>query len=399
MREREEVAGAVNSETYQFIYSIVQEMTYFRFQAEEYFKGHEYIAKSKRRELPIPADSIKTKYFDEPNEPPETVVSRIAQNQIYVIDAVLLKVRKTLRRERELTRISNVQQLDSQCLVWLTRQPGITPAQKAGMKQKLMSVVRKENYDILENRVLKSVLKLCSSFCQRYLRKNGREFKDSQRIKAVHHLYCRAQMGLKQEVMGTINAVRGIPRPNYVLLHDPLYSQIWQMYLDLLDQTALMKQSWRYRHKLLLQYFLFCFANVLWIKYENMLVFNSQFWISVDRRNNGIFLKDSSFRRIFTVNNIIGQFTPKAESSHQILGSAEIRYGSTRHFVSLVYLPADSVLRDLRVSNSENHTYFLYSDMDIKLSIKSKQVILIKKDCDLFFQLNDWFVKFIGGLK
>ena len=205
-------------------------MTQFRFHAEEHFKENNHIAENKRKELPIPAEEIKSKYFDEQKEPPETVVSRIAQNQIHVIDAVLLKVRKVLRRERELTRIANVQNWISR-LIWLTRQPGVTAAQKAGTKQKLMSIVRKENYDILENRVLKAVLKLCSSYCQRYLRQYGKDFPDSLRIKAVKRLYSSAQIGLKQEVMGSISLVHGIPKPNYVLLHDQQYSQIWQMYL------------------------------------------------------------------------------------------------------------------------------------------------------------------------
>ena len=286
LREREETEEDTNYGVFQFVYSVVQEMTQFRFHAEEHFKENNHIAENKRKELPIPAEEIKSKYFDEQKEPPETVVSRIAQNQIHVIDAVLLKVRKVLRRERELTRIANVQQLDSQCLIWLTRQPGVTAAQKAGTKQKLMSIVRKKNYDILENRVLKAVLKLCSSYCQRYLRQYGKDFPDSLRIKAVKRLYSSAQIGLKQEVMGSISLVHGIPKPNYVLLHDQQYFRfgkcIWIISSNIIDGTCLAK------YKLSQQYFLFCFANVS--QFEYGLLFNSNFDFN-GYKNNGHFIK------------------------------------------------------------------------------------------------------------
>lgn len=397
LREREETEDDTNSGVFQFVYSVVQEMTQFRFYAEEYFKDNNYIAKNKRKELPIPTEKIKSNYFSNQIEPPETVVSRIAQNQIHVIDAVLLKIRKVLRRERELTRISNVQQLDSQCLIWLTRQPGVTAAQKAGTKQKLMSIVRKENYDILENRVLKAVLKLCSSYCQRYLRQYGKQFPDSLRIKAVKRLYSSAQIGLKQEIMSAISPVYGIPKPNYVLLHDQQYSQIWHMYLNLIHQTSLMERAWRNRHKLLQQYFLFCFANVFQFEYENDVLFKSQFWISADIKNNGGFIENSSYRRIFITNKTVVQFSYKKECAYLIPTTAELRYGLTRHFISFIYLPKGVLLQDLRIPDCKDHTYFVFSDIAMNLSKKRDDVFLIRNEEDLFFQMKDWIVNFIRG--
>lgn len=397
LREREDTCHDVDSSAFQFFYSIVQEMSQFRFHAEEYFRENNFIAKNKRLELPIPPEKIKSKYFETQTEPPETIVSRIAQNQIHIIDAVLLKVRKVLRRERELTRIANVQQLDSQCLAWLTRQPGFTAAEKAGTKQKLMSIVRKENYDVLENRILKAVLKLCSSYCQRYLRQYSKDFPNSDRIKAVKRLYSSAQNGLKQEIMGSIRSVHGIPQPNYVLLHDQQYSQIWQMYLNLLHQTALLEHAWRNRHQLLQQYFLFCFANVSQFEYENSLLFNTQFWISVDIKKDGKFIKKSSFRRIFVDNGIIVQFAPKNECPYKISGVAEFKYGSRSHFVSLVYLPPGVSLHTLRKTGNINHTYFVYSETKDTSYIGDENIVVIGNDKELFFQLDNWFTKFIGG--
>ena len=56
LREREETEEDTNSGVFQFVYSVVQEMTQFRFHAEEHFKENNHIAENKRKELPIPAE-------------------------------------------------------------------------------------------------------------------------------------------------------------------------------------------------------------------------------------------------------------------------------------------------------------------------------------------------------
>jgi hypothetical protein len=295
--------------------------------------------------------------------------------------------------------MGNIQQLDSQCIIWLTRQPGITAAQKAGTKQKLMAVVRKENYDILENRVLKKMLKLCASECQHYLREYEKQFAESSRIKAVKRLYAMTQQGLKLEFFSAIGVCAGIPKPNYVFLHDLLYSQTWQMFLALLRQTALMENAWQYRNRLLQEYFLFCFANVVQFEREEFIMFNSEFWIAVDVKNNGQFIKKSNFRKFFAEHGVIGQFITKYDGDSVADNAAEIKYGNKCWKVSLIHLPESVEISDLQITSFDQHIYFIFAESNKKITPQHQNIVFIEKNKDLFYQLDDWFVNLLGTAK
>ena len=405
LRDHEDKEQSPDTMNYQFIYTIVQEMSQLRFRAEENFKQHPHIARSRLLELPVSHAEIIEKFMgvNDRKEPPETVISRIAQNQIHCMDAVLSSVRKVLRRQRELTRLSSVQQLDSQCLIWLIRQPGLTAAQKAGSRQKLMAIVRTESCNILENRVLKAVLKLCISYCQRYLQQYGKIYQNSVRIKAVIRLYNTAQRGIRLEALQNISSLTGIPQPNYVLLHDPQYSQIWRMYLDLLQQTALMESAWRNRHSLFRQYLLFCLVNAIHLDCDRM-IFCSDFWFSTEIRKDGLFIKNSSFQRVFTMHGKPCEFQ-MAHAALSCRGSAagihtaEIRYGQRTHCVSAVYLPAGIHAEEIEYPAMDNHTFFIYSeDSSIPLPCRP-DFVRIEAAQKLIFQISDWLISFRKNMK
>ena len=401
LRDRENCVSSSGTDNYQFIYAIVQEMSQLRFRAEENFRLHPHIARNKLRELPVPQAEIIEKFMgvDERKEPPETVISRIAQNQISSIDAVLANVRKVLRRKRELTRLASVQQLDSQCLIWLTRQPGFTAAQKAGSKQKLMAIVRTESCDVLENRVLKAVLELCLSFCRRYLLQYEEAHPNSSRIKAVIRLQSTAQKGICLESLRNIPPQTGIPQPNYVLLHDPQYSQIWRMYLNLLQQTALMESAWRNRHNLFRQYLLFCLVTAIHLECDRM-IFSSDFRFSTEIRRDGLFIKNSSFQRVFTMDGKPYQFEPVDFSrlccqSTREIHTAEIRSRRQSHRISAVYLPLFLQPEEIQFPVAmDNHTYFIYSEHPATSFLTRPDIVKLEATQELTFQVSDWLASF-----
>ena len=115
----------------------------------------------KREALPISWNKILDVFTGTSSEPPQTLITQIAQQHIDIIEYIIQNARKILKRERKKVHISTAQQLDGQCLRWLIRQPGVTAAQKAGNQQKILSVVREESYNTLENRVLKAFLQEC----------------------------------------------------------------------------------------------------------------------------------------------------------------------------------------------------------------------------------------------
>ena len=61
--------------------------------------------------------------------------------------------RRILQRYRDNTPISRIQELDSACIRDYARRPGVTASEKAGARQCLLAVRRREQRDTLENRV------------------------------------------------------------------------------------------------------------------------------------------------------------------------------------------------------------------------------------------------------
>lgn len=385
---------------YKFFYSMLQEMSQFRFRAEEYYRNNTYLAKSKNGELPLKREYVKEYYFpDEENkEPPETVISRVAQHQYYAVQSTLEKIRKMLRRERQQTHVSKIQQIDTQCLVWWTRQPGITPAQKAGMKQKLLAVVRNESYDILENRVLKEVLKLCVAYCRRYLKQyDSDQFHGSDRIQAVRRLYNTAQQGLQMDVMQSISPLGGMPQPNYVLLHDKNYSQVWTIYRNLLNQTALMEYIWKNRISFFQQYLLFCLSCSLDFEEPEKIhiLFDSDYWFSGDFKKDGCFLKNTSFLRLFLLKKArrkdVFRFDySKGHADEQGYMYIKRDQEYVRKIVVL-YLPANASFDTSLVPTEDKLFYFVFSEtQNIDVSEREDVKVIELNNTVLFYEVNDW---------
>ncbi len=398
LKDRGEETHYPSEPFYNFFYSMFQEMSQFRFRAEEYYRCNSYLAKSKLGELPLKRRDVR-EYFleDENTDPPETVISRVAQHQYYAVQSTLEKIRKMLRRERQLTHVSKIQQIDTQCLVWWTRQPGITAAQKAGMKQKLLAVVRNESYDILENRVLKEVLKLCAAYCRRYLKQYDLDqFHGSDRIQAVRRLYNTAQQGLQMDVMKSISPLGGMPQPNYVLLHDKNYSQVWTIYRNLLNQTALMEYIWKNRILFFRQYFLFCLSCSLDFEEPDTIhiLFDSDYWFSGDYKKDGCFLKNTSFQRLFLLKKARRKNVFRFDYSKEHVdeqGSMYIKRDQeyVRKIVVL-YLPANTSFDTSMVPIEDKLFYFVFSETQNFDVSDREDMQVINLNNDLFYQVNDW---------
>ena len=91
------------------------------------------------------------------------------------------KIRRMLRREREKVQLDRVQEMDRASMRWLSKQPGTTLAQRAGSDQRVLAIVRKENFDTLENRVLHAYLLLAENKASTWLAEHQRA-KESSRF-------------------------------------------------------------------------------------------------------------------------------------------------------------------------------------------------------------------------
>lgn len=156
--------------------------------------------------------------------------------------------KRVLRRLRENTRLDRMQEVDTHCLIDYARRPGRTAAEKAGQKQKLLSVQRYESLNTLENRVVLDFCRRSLLECQRYKDQHSRLDPDkSRRLKKVTN-YAKFCMAFREDVVwqDVIALTEPCRSPNYVLAQNPLYVEVWREYLNLLRQANLREALWRW---------------------------------------------------------------------------------------------------------------------------------------------------------
>jgi len=216
------------------------------------------------RDIPVSPDQFKSgrlplarlpwKYLakcllDKPTEPRMDVIVAIAQEFEPELRRMLEHPRRVLRGERCMTPLGRVQQLDATCLEWLVRQPGRSNAQRAGTQQEVLSVVRVENFDTLENRVLKDFLRRCDEAATLYLRQ-ARMFAGSRRCSDVRRLQRLCRQALELEPFPAIANLFQPPSPNYVLQYDASYSKLWRWYGRLVRRQRELDDAWRWQRRL-----------------------------------------------------------------------------------------------------------------------------------------------------
>ena len=214
-----------------------------RVEADDFFVRNPHVAKSKHGALPI--DWAIVKQTLNSTAPPEQLITIIAKRYYININSLLSNLRKVLSRIRQKVAIGRVQQVDSHCLRWLVRQPGRTAAEKGGSRQEILGIVRIENYNTLENRVLKDFLSRCIGLATLYLRNYDKDgFHEHINIQSVRRLRNLCLLGLDLPGFETVQDLLEFPQPNYVLQQDRMYSQIWRMYSDILHQADVAEKLW-----------------------------------------------------------------------------------------------------------------------------------------------------------
>ena len=235
-------------------YEIVDEMLDFYSELTGKVRKKEHVRyqrKDVQKELPVPLEDIYRYCIESenPSEPPSKLIVKIADTDYKPLKVLLENPRRVLRRDQQLVPVGRLQQIDSYCLRWLSKQPGRTADEKAGSRQKLMGVVRYETLDTLENRVLKQYMRYCLSEGKRYLRKYEK-FEGRERYKLVQQFVSLVLYGLSLPEFKEVRALREIPRPNYAVQNNPLYRGIWQNYLLLSRHVTELELLWKNRHRM-----------------------------------------------------------------------------------------------------------------------------------------------------
>lgn len=213
--------------------------------AENYYDKHRHVAKTRNGALPITWQKLKETW--QTAGPPEQPITLIAKRNFNDLRVLAHNLRKVLSRVRQKVAIAHVQQVDAHCLRWLTRQPGYTAAEKGGARQEILGVVRVENYNTLENRVLKDFLKRCVGLATMYLRHYERKYPAHTNIKSVSRFKNLCLGCLTIDNFENIQDLHDFPQPNYVLQQDRLYSKVWTSYCDILRLEDVAERLWNQR--------------------------------------------------------------------------------------------------------------------------------------------------------
>lgn len=355
---------------FELINKIVDDISYIRFKAEEHYFQNQHKAYSKKRALPISWNYIEDELTKKiKKEPPRRIITTIAQRHFPLLRKLTKSLKTTLQRKREKIHLSAVQQIDSYCIRWLTKQPGRTNFEKAGESQKIYAVVRKENIDTLENQVLKDFLKRILPIAARYLKKYQDDYPNNAIVIAVKSLenFCKEE--LNSTTFKFISNLKNSVIPNYTLQYHPMYSILWESYRLLIHQTQLSELVWKSRYNLFAEYFVLnatTFSNGKLT--DETPVFLNEAWITF-LPENGRFFTLTSFFNVFTKpdKSIFEMKIATTASGTPCLKISKFFRGSHQETTFVpVYIPS-SFRRDIVFPNDGNvYVVFNASSSNIK---------------------------------
>jgi len=184
------------------------------------------------------------------DEPRRALIVRLAEDDTVpkLLSSVCHRPRRILARDRQLQKIDRIQEMDPACIRWLVRQPGVSLAQKAGVRQTVMSVVRYETADTHENRVVRDLVRRAVLACNRYIQEN-RAYPESKRVELVRTFRLELRRLLTHTPIAEVRPITGSAPPNYVLQNDFRYKPLWYWYQLFLRQEKQRDNVWRWQHR------------------------------------------------------------------------------------------------------------------------------------------------------
>jgi hypothetical protein len=243
-------------------------------------------------------------------EPRMARVVEIAFAHLSAIRNICERPRRMLVRQREPVPVGRVQELDSICLRELIRRPGCTVLEKAGARQEILAITRRETVDTAENRVMREFIRLCQYRARAYERENARA-REHPRVRTVVDLRSNCE---RLEVWSPLSAVGrlvGVPRPNYVLQKDRRYHPLWVQYDKLRREEEAVDNIWSWGRR-------------LWAEFVRGVVIS--FLLSDEARTTCGWRPDSELASYLRTEHHAGSFIPAlSASSRWIRGDGRAR--------------------------------------------------------------------------
>jgi hypothetical protein len=180
--------------------------------------------------------------------PPLSLIVQLADELSRTLENVCQRPRLVLRREREMEPAARIREIDQSCIRWLGRQPGRTLQQKAGSQQRLLGVVRREDCDTPENRIVRELLVRCRKAGRAYVARFS-EFQGHPRLMKVQKFVSLCEKLMMHSPIGVVSRLVGIGRANYVLQHESRYRVLWDGYLRLVRNEQVTQSTWSWRQR------------------------------------------------------------------------------------------------------------------------------------------------------
>lgn len=166
------------------------------------------------------------------------------------LDAISRHPRRILQRDRDETPVSRIQELDSACIRDFARRPGITPIEKAGPRQRLLAVRRREQLTTLENQVTCWVMEAVVGLAREYCRANT-AFTSDTKVGWVRAFGQRNGTWRTSEWLRGVDTLHHHPTgPNYPLQFEPRYKLIWKTYLRIRREKWVKDDAWAWQRVL-----------------------------------------------------------------------------------------------------------------------------------------------------
>lgn len=155
-------------------------------------------------------------------------------------------IRRILRRDREKIQLSRVQEMDRASMRWLSRQPGNSLAERAGSDQRILAIVRKENFDTIENRVLHAYVKLAELIAKIWLDEHPRAI-STKRYNLVDK-FRKMTRNFSRELKNLgVGIAEANITPNYVLMQDKNYREIYDAWQRLIKRDLIEDELWAWQ--------------------------------------------------------------------------------------------------------------------------------------------------------
>lgn len=183
------------------------------------------------------------------------LVAKLAQESelTRVLRSVACAPRRILERVRVETPVSRIQELDAHCIRNYVRRPGRTAVEKAGPRQRLLGVLRRETSRTLENRVASWTLERIEQRARTYVRQNAHFLAaKSARVISVRGFGIMAADLARREDLASADA-QGLHhpvQPNYTLQMDARYRVIYRTYQRLVREQMVLDDAWSWQQAL-----------------------------------------------------------------------------------------------------------------------------------------------------